>query len=504
MKKLLLTEGLIACFFLALLLGLFGKYLGRERESQKTNASVYEEEKRKKGTIWIYPGSMSESFSPLQYESQGEKNVLMMCFENLLSRDANGVRNNKEVTQQWEKGDEELAHISVSYDEKKKLSSVTIQLNPNKRTVSGKKIDADDLLFNFYLRCDASGGEGEPLGDVQILGQEEYTYGSSQVEKRKKEIQKNLSKPSKETQKKLQEEIVSPELKEELQWVKSLYQDDAYDFISSKYKEPKDLFAYYYAYQTKYSSEGKTEQQVFDDIVSQYSWHYDWLGKVTNESYTKKAQKIALSVLLQQKGKDTVKQITGIQKKDDQTVVIQVIGKEDCVEPLCDFWLLPIDEYGSRERFDGKQNFGFEKGKAEEILEESFEKYQATGAYYAKKIEKNKIILVRNPYYSGKKANIKKIRIVRKDYSENTEIVEDLLCQRVDIVITRESEELSQLIQSRATHASYLIREKEIQTSQEENCLLYRTSYVNAPSIPEKLTEYQMIFQGINRLKVNG
>jgi len=75
-KKLLLTEGLLACFFLALLIGFFGKYLGREREGQETNANVSTEEKREKGTIWIDAGSMSERFSPLQYQSQGEKNVL--------------------------------------------------------------------------------------------------------------------------------------------------------------------------------------------------------------------------------------------------------------------------------------------------------------------------------------------------------------------------------------------------------------------------------------------
>ena len=49
MKKLLLTEGLLACFFLALLIGFFGKYLGREREGQETNANVSTEEKREKG-----------------------------------------------------------------------------------------------------------------------------------------------------------------------------------------------------------------------------------------------------------------------------------------------------------------------------------------------------------------------------------------------------------------------------------------------------------------------
>ncbi|HBA69040.1 MAG TPA: hypothetical protein DDY31_13925 [Lachnospiraceae bacterium] len=503
MKKLLLTEGLLACFFLALLLGFLGKYLVREREGQETNANVSIEETREKGTLWMDAGSVSESFSPLQYQSQGEKNVLAMCFMNLISRDARGKRINKEVAQKWKEKDTEAVHISVIYDEKKKFSTVTIQINPKLKTASGTALNADDLLFNFYLRCDMAGVENEPFGGVHIVGQEEYLYGSKNLEKRKKEIQDSLKKPSKELQKQLQENIVKKELSGELEWVRSLFQDDAYEEVIAEYGEPKDLFAYYYAYQTKYSAKGKTEQQVFDDVVSQYGWHYDWLAKVTNKDYMKQAQELARSVLLKQNGKDTVKQIAGIQKKDAQTVVIQAEGEEDCVDKLCDFWLLPMEEYGNRELFDGEQSFGFQKGDTAQILEQSSKQYCGTGAFYTKKINAEQILLERNKNYAGGKAKLKKIVVLRKNYEEEKDIVEDLLCQNVDIVITTDTVELNQLIQSRATHASYLIRKKVIETEQAENCLLYRTSYVNAPSIPQKLTEYQSIFEVIHTLKVN-
>lgn len=503
MKKLLLTEGVLACFFLALLFVFFGKYLGRERKGQETNANVYTEETREKGTIWMDAGDVSERFSPLQYQLQGEKNVLAMCFMNLLSRNANGVRINKGVTQKWEEKDTEAAHISVLYDEKKKRSMVTVEMNPKLKTVSGKAVNADDLLFNFYLRCDMAGTENEAFGGVRIVGREEYLYGSRSLEKRKKEIQDSLKKPSKELQKQLQEKIVRKELSEEMEWVKSLFQDDTYKTVIDQYGAPKDLFAYYYAYQTRYSAKGKTEQQVFDDVVKQYSWHYDWLARVTNENYTKKAQELARRVFLKQQGKDAVKQIDGIQKKDERTVVIQAEGKGDCVGELCDFWLLPLEDYGNRELFDGKQCFGFQKGETDGILEQSAKQYRGTGAFYAKKINAEQILLERNQYYAGEKAELKKIVVFRKNYEKEKDIVEDLLCQNIDIVIAEDSAELNRLIQSRATHASYLIRKKKIETKQAENCLLYRTSYVNAPSIPQNLTEYQSIFETIHTLKVN-
>lgn len=503
MKKLLLTEGLLACFFLALLIVFFGKYLGREREGQETNANVSTEEKREKGTIWIDAGSMSERFSPLQYQSQGEKNVLTMCFMNLLSRDADGVQNNKKIGQEWEEKDIEASHILSVYNEKEQVTSITIQLNPELKTASGTAVDADDLLFNFYLRCELAGVEKEAFQGIRIVGQEEYIYGSTDPEKRKKEIQSILKKPSKELQKQLKEEIVRAGLQKELEWVKSLFQEEEYQFISSKYKEPKDLFAYYYAYKTKYSAKGKTEQQVFEEIVDQYSWHYDWLTKVTNENYTKKAQELARAALLKQEGKDTVKQISGIQKKDSRTIVIQAVGKEDCVDKLCDFWILPIDGYGDRAMFDGKQNFGFCRGEEQKILEKSYGRYYGTGAFYAQKLDAERIVLERNSHYAGQKAKLKKVVVLRKNYEREKDIVEDLLVQNVDIVITEDSEELRDLIKSRATHASYLIRKKTIETEQPENCLLYRTSYVNAPSIPQRLTEYQSVFGTIHTLKAN-
>ena len=42
-----------------------------------------------------------------------------------------------------------------------------------------------------------------------------------------------------------------------------------------------------------------------------------------------------------------------------------------------------------------------------------------------------------------------------------------------------------------------------IETSQLENCFLYRTSYVNAPSLPKELTEYKTLFQNIGQVKIN-
>ena len=143
------------------------------------------------------------------------------------------------------------------------------------------------------------------------------------------------------------------------------------------------------------------------------------------------------------------------------------------------------------------------QSEEQEILEKTYGRYYGTGAFYAQKLDAERIVLERNSHYAGQKAKLKKVVVLRKNYEREKDIVEDLLVQNVDIVITEDSEELRDLIKSRATHASYLIRKKTIETEQPENCLLYRTSYVNAPSIPQRLTEYQSVFGTIHTLKAN-
>lgn len=498
-RKLLLTEGLVACFFLMLFLGIMGKAIGKERQAERTSA-VSDTGKR---GLRVYPGRLEEELSPLCQETQAEANVMKLCFSNLLERDEQGRQCNPPVSQKWKKDDDTTAHISAVYDEKKQITQITVQLNPNLKTKKGKVLSADDLLFNYYLRCDASVGGKSFFDGVQILGQKEYTYGTKEIKKRKEELHRLLQAPPKSLQEKLREQIVRKALQKEWNWAESLYQDETYDFISSRYQEPKDLFAYYYAYSTKYSSKGKSAEQVFKEIAEQYQWHTERLEKVTNQSYADQKERLALSQLLSQKGKDKVKEIEGIQKKDRNTISISVKGKSTSIEKVCDIYLLPLSEYGEKRLFDGHGSFGFQKGRADEVLEKAKKRLCGSGAYTEKSRDATELILERNPYYSGGRKAVSRLVVLREGRMDSKEIIRRMLKKKVDIAIMPDSSELKQLLKSRATHASYQIRKKEIRTTQQENCLLYRTDYVNAPSIPENLTESYSIFDAISQLKVN-
>ena len=60
MKKLLLTEGLIACFFLALFLGFFGKYLSRGQKQGEWGAEADRNRQQDRDGLTVYSGVLQE------------------------------------------------------------------------------------------------------------------------------------------------------------------------------------------------------------------------------------------------------------------------------------------------------------------------------------------------------------------------------------------------------------------------------------------------------------
>ncbi len=501
MKKRVLWESLAGCILLFVLLGIVQKLADSGDEDVTMGSGILQLERRENDTLWVYPGMTQEVFSPLKYRLAGEKNVISLCFSNLLSLDASGKKRNRQAGTEWTGKDQELSHISSFYDKGKKQSVITIELNPTAKTASGCSITADDLLFNYYLHGELQIRE-ESLAGVSVLGMEEYRYGSKNLKKRRKEIKEYMAKPSFRLKKRWRKEIVLPQLKEEWEWVQELYHDAAYDFITRKYKKPKDLFAHYYAYKTQYTSKGKNASEVFRDILNQYQWRYRELAKVTHEKDSGKAEKIALEEFLKQDGKDTVSVISGIKKKDDRTLEITVKGREDGSR-LCDIWVLPLSEYGDKKAFDGKTQFGFTRQEAAEILKKSEQVWNGTGPYYAASIGRKEICLAANQNYYAGCAAIKKIKALREGYENNREIVKALLSQEVDIVLARDDDEFNGLLANKATRASYAIRKIAFDTREEENCFLYRTGYVNVTTFPRQLSEYNTLFSNMAQIKVN-
>lgn len=499
MKRLLLIEMIAAVLFLSFLVVSVGM-LTRSIHSMNTSNGHVQTKEGKGEALKLQMGDLQRDFSPLEYQGEAEENLLSLCFDNLLFRDEKG-RAAKMGDATWKKGESTFAHIT-SRKEQDGSSYVTLCINPEKKTPDGHKVTGRDVIFNYYLRLDASSGLSDCFSGAEIAGAKEYTYGSNQLIERQKEINRLLLSPTPELKKKIQEEIVLPELQREYLWVQDLYQDEKYQFITSKYTQPKDLFAYYYAYQTTYRSENRTEAQVMEDIAAQYGANYIALGKVTERDYSEQVKRMALSEILKQKGKDTVPSVSGIRLVDDHTVEIHVLSGENAEEKVCDFWVLPIHIYGDEKCYDGETSFGFQKGQAHRITALAQEKFRGSGAYYMEKKKADKIFLKKNPHYQSK-VETGKVEIIRKNYEKQEDIVNAILKEKLDMAVTEEDASLERLLKNRGTGAAYRIKKIKMQSDNLEECVLYRTDYVNATTLPRKKQTIRGIFSELHKIKLN-
>lgn len=498
MKKLLFIEILVAVLFLGFLVVSVGM-LTSSIHSMNTNSSHLQTNGPTGDRLRLNMGDLQGDFSPLVYQGEAQENLLSLCFDNLLSRDEAG-RVEETGERPWKKDEMTFAHIACRKGQQG--AYITINVNPDIRTPDGKKITVRDIIFNFYLRLDASSGLSDIFAGTEIEGAKAFSYGSNDIAARDREIASLLSAPSEELKKKIQEEIIIPELQREYLWVQGLYQDDKYQFITSKYTKPKDLFAYYYAYQTTYQSGSRTENQVMEDIVAQYGANYIALGKVTERDYSGQVKRMALGEILRQDGKDTVSSISGIRQLDDHTVEIHVISGENIVEKICDFWVLPIAVYGSEKLYDGEKCFGYQKGQAEKIVSLAQEKFRGTGPYYMSRNNQSRIYLKKNPCYR-KKVMTGRVDVNRNNYEQPEKLVNQLLLGKLDMAVAKEDEKLEKLLKNQATGAAYLIKKVKMESDNLEECILYRTDCVNATTFPAKKQTIRGVFHEFYKVKLN-
>ena len=135
--------------------------------------------------------------------------------------------------------------ITNSYDKKRDITTYKIKINEDAENVSGDKITADDLIFNYYLRADAGYTEDGGISALPITGLNEYRYGIKNVASIKRKITRKLKKPDKRTAALIGKSIIRPVLEKEFKWVCSLYNQEMYDYITDKYPHKKDLFVYF-------------------------------------------------------------------------------------------------------------------------------------------------------------------------------------------------------------------------------------------------------------------
>ena len=309
-----------------------------------------------------------------------------------------------------------LSDVSTSYDTNSRITTTVVTLNPDAKFSDGTPLTADDVIFSYYVYADLFYIGWSEVKNSTIIGIKNYTYNNSlasQTQVDDKEIENELKNPTEPTIQRIKEQIITPFLKDQLEWVRNLYRDETYKKLSDvqdqleQYPVAKDLFAFYYSLDETYDSTTvESEQQVLNDIIEQYGYDYEKLEEKSGTILSNVAEQIASEIVLEAKlaqlGGQTVDKIEGIKKLSQNQIEIKSLGDTTKkLATICDIYVAPLHYYGDTNQYDYDNNkFGFTRGNLDSIKEKNSQPLGA-GQYVVDKISDYKIYFKKNKNYVG-------------------------------------------------------------------------------------------------------
>ncbi len=385
MKKLFAAGIVYICLLIVIIGGMYKagqKGASKAISDEKTAVAEDSKKNQKKEMLKdvVVKGNISENLTPFHYITTADKCILDKCYATPLK---SGETKN-------------ICDMKYTYDKRNRTTVYELKLKNNMTAASGQVLRADDLIFNYYLRADTGYSGENDLKNVPVVGMKQYRYGTKNIKVMNKKIEYQLKHPNRKMKQLIKKEIIAKVLNDEYKWVCSLYHNHIYNYITGKYKKTKDLFAYFFAYQTGYKTKNKTVKRVINEIIRSYGYDYNKLSKITGKSYKRQAEDLALCVI--QSGKNfhyTTKNISGISMKDDKTITITVRGKhtDKIAEKLFHIYIVTLSQWGDMNFYDGKEKFGFERGKADEVLKGKEPQKSETGNYEIAKRERENCTL---------------------------------------------------------------------------------------------------------------
>lgn len=365
---------------------------------------------QEKRALKIATNSYSYTYSPFYEDGEFDALVNDLTGVHLLGLDRSGnvVTKGIEGERRYYAGTaysySGIADVSQSYDEETDETVFSIKLRDNVKFSDGEVLDADDLIFTFYMLLDPSMSKKSSLQGVDIKGAVNYRLNSSIADTlTSADISEALE--TEEVQQKIRTELVEPMIKTEFEWVKSLYGDKSYSVYTEAYPKAKDLMAFFYSVNSEYDSTAASEEQVLSDLADMYGGNYELLGSMYegDSTYFKTDAEICAIEYLSEQAEATedVDQISGIVKTGKNTVDVTVSGQgTGFLSALSAVIVAPLHYYGNEQEYNySADKFGFEKGSALELATEKADKPLGAGAYVFEKSESGVAYLTVNEYY---------------------------------------------------------------------------------------------------------
>ncbi len=266
------------------------------------------------------------------------------------------------------------ADIKVDYDEAADITTYNMKIRKDIKFSDGETMDADDIIFTYYVLSDPSYTGSSTIYSYDIVGMKNYRMNNSKAEELSVSAEELAAALENLEGDKLAfvEDFVSGVLTDELDWVKGLYEDERYATYTEQHPVAKDLFAFFYNIDEEYDSYTvDSEEQVLADILAQYGADWKTLGSGYggDENYFKDDIEGGVSdILLQEKldasGGTEVNNIEGIKKISQTEVEVTVRGfSAPAVYSICGIQVAPMHYYGNAAEYDYANNkFGFTRG----------------------------------------------------------------------------------------------------------------------------------------------
>lgn len=440
-----------------------------QSDQEEINKKQKGEENQQEECLRIYLGEFSEELSPFFYVTDGDERLLDLMYTKVSEENGDGA-----------------AQITVTKNVSGGRHTIyQITIKENVMDKDGHLFTADDLLFNYYLRCQLDYQGIDQINQMSIVGLEEYQYGVSgkKLRLRKKKVQEKMSYPTKGVAKKIRQEIILPALKKEYAWIESLYLSQSQKKLTDKYPQPEMLFARYFAPDTSYTGKGKRKKQVLLDVAEQYGGDVKKLSKVTGEDYTFAVRCLLIRQLWPEQNTGTGK-IAGIRKKDDRTIEIETTGfQTKDKERLENLYLLSRNGL-----LDTQSGFNLPPG---------------SGPYYPEQKTEDGLLLTSNDYYQEGSPYIGRIQIVEREVvgkGENVsvECANGITEGRLDMAVVweraeKEKEDLKKVLGEGKTAWKVAAN----------GGVLYSTERINATTIPNRMTATEDVIKKIGQLKKN-
>lgn len=370
----------------------------------------------------------SEKFSPFFAQTAYDQDVVDLTHVQLLTTDRTGgiVYNAIDGEKISYNGVEYfyngIADVKVTYDEKSDITTYYMKIRDDVKFSDGHVMDADDIIFTYYVLSDPTYTGSSTLYSYDIIGMKNYRLNNSMAEQIKvtaEEIAAELAKPGAETTEAIKK-FVADTLTSELDWVKSLYGNPSYAKYTEEFPVAKDLFANFYNIDENYdSSKVEDEAQVLADIIAQYGddWKALGVGYGGSEGYFQAdIEKIVDGVLMEKKlatsGGTEVPNIEGIKKLSQTEVEVKCRGFEaPAVYSICGIAVAPLHYYGDESMYDYENNkFGFPRGDLS-IVQSKTTKPMGAGPYKFIKYENKVVYLEANEHYYKGEPKIKYLQL---------------------------------------------------------------------------------------------